>query len=88
MTYPNRPRCVVFYSVSPDYLARWSQIAGTDFSLVEPVLMCTGDQGQRFTARFHANRDTLFAAVYHPAYTGITKEYFAKVGGAIGEKTA
>jgi hypothetical protein len=83
-----RPRCVVFYSVSPDYLARWSQIAGTDFSLIEPEIMCSGNQGQSFTARFHSNGNTLFVVIYHPVYTGLTKEYFAKVGQAIREKTA
>jgi hypothetical protein len=81
------PRSVVFYSVSPEYLSHWSEIAGTDFSKIEPEHICHGNQGQSFTARFHTNLNTLFVAIYHPVYTGLTKEYFAKVGKAIREKT-
>lgn len=82
----NKPRCVIFYSVSADYLLRWSQIAGVDFNELELEEVCKGNQGQSFKARFYENKNTLYAAIYHPVYTGLTKEYFAKVGGIIRQR--
>ena len=82
------PRSVVFYSVSPDYLSRWSEIANVEFETVEPTQVCIGNQGQQFNARFHSNRLTLFTAIYHPVYKGLTKEYFRRVGQLIHDQTA
>ncbi len=82
------PRAVVFYSVSPDYLSQWSRVASVNLGSVEPEEMCRGNQGQSFTARFQSRGGTLFVAIYHPVYTGLTKEYFAEVGRTIRERTA
>lgn len=84
----HKPRSVVFYSMSREYLAAWSEVAGADFSAIEAEEMILGNQGQSFTARFYRGGPTLFIAIYHPVYKGLTTGYFARVGETIRERTA
>lgn len=81
------PRCVVFYSVSPKYIDAWSGVVGTDLTTVTPEQMCRGNQGQGFAARFYQSDSTLYVVTYHPAYKGLTKEYFTQVGKTIRQRS-
>jgi len=64
-----RPATVIFYGLS--YCEYWQEITGIDF-LEEPDGVYTG-----------RDNSTLFVVTKHPAATGVTNEYFHRVGRVI-----
>jgi hypothetical protein len=66
----HKPRAVIFYS--RNYRPWWEQIAGTTFdAAVPPGLQAI------------VTSDTVFVMTMHPAYRGVTTDYFVNVGKAI-----
>ena len=66
-----RPRFVIFYGAA--YLSWWSEIAGV-------ALVIDSNAGFAIAAR----EGTTFGVTKHPAARGLTTDYFARFGEAIG----
>ena len=71
-----RPRVVVFYSTTKEYMECWEYIAGASFPSAE-----TGK------TPYIARRDgMLFVVTSHPATKGLTNEYFHGIGQSIAQE--
>ena len=71
-----QPRCVIFYSLSLEYMKSWKAIADVDFTETTfgARAYWRGQQGQ-----------TVFFVVAHPAEKGITNDYFHEIGRVLKE---
>jgi len=71
----HRPRCIIFYSINPEYQFWWKQIAGsiTPWKSIDKV-------------QITHNNDTIFAITSHPVTHGITNEYFHNVGRLLAQE--
>lgn len=74
-----KPKFVIFYSSTPEYIEYWSKISGVKFEDVEKeVIIGTGKKDLK--AQFKYNNDTCFAVTHHPTYLGISGDYLQQIG--------
>lgn len=75
----NKPKCVIFYSSSPKYIEYWSEISNINFMGIKNVEI-ENRNGKSYNSKFGNFNNTCFTIIHHPTYTGLSNNYFKKVG--------
>jgi hypothetical protein len=74
-----KPKFVLFYGSSPEYVTYWSKISDVDFTNIEAKVI-----HKKLTAKFCQSDSTFYVITHHPASkNGMGDEYFKEVGKMI-----
>lgn len=79
LIFKHKPKFVLFYSSSSEYIKYWSKISGVNFEQVDKdVIVKSGRKDLK--AQFKFKNGTCFAVTHHPTYSGVSGEYLHKIG--------